>query len=145
MIKPYFTGKKLIQKSGVHQVVANCCNCNIFPKFKIFWDPPFISFLLRSLVLFDVCTRINFMPVMFYGLNWFFLSIRSVLDFWVGSPVIFMPAIAEKNRTSSLIQVLLVSDEFFFIGSCLEIPSEHLSLRLPLLCRRYYEASRGLY
>ena len=68
MIKQYFTGKKLIQKSRVHQVVANCCSYNIFPKFKNFWDPPLTRFA-QLLVLLDVCAKITFMPMMFYSVN----------------------------------------------------------------------------
>ena len=39
-----------------------------FPKIQNFLGPSFYFFLLSSLVLFDVCTRITFMPAMFYGL-----------------------------------------------------------------------------
>ena len=46
------TGKKLSQKSGVHQVVANCCSCNIFPKFKKFRDPPFAYMSLIFFIIF---------------------------------------------------------------------------------------------
>ena len=44
MIKQSFTGRKLIHKSRVHQVVTNCCSCNYFPKFKKKLDPPLIRF-----------------------------------------------------------------------------------------------------
>ena len=44
MIKQSFTGRKLIQKSRVHQVVSNCYSCNYFPKFKKKLDRPLIRF-----------------------------------------------------------------------------------------------------
>ena len=43
------TGKELIQKSRVHQVVANCSSCNKFQKFQKFSGPP----LLLRLVWFS--------------------------------------------------------------------------------------------
>ena len=49
-----YTGKKLSQKSGVHQIVANCCSCNIFPKFQKFLGPSFCLNQFDFLLWFDL-------------------------------------------------------------------------------------------
>ena len=70
---------------------------------------------------------------------------RKCFGLWVGSLVIFTTAVAEKNRTSSPSQVYLVSEAFFFIGVCFEIPLKPLSIRLPPLRRRYCEVFWELF
>ena len=83
------------------------------PKIQKNLGPSFYFVLLSSLALFDFCSRFAFMPAMFHGLYWFCPTIESVLDCWVGSVVNCTPAVAEKNKTSSPIQALLVFDVFF--------------------------------
>ena len=48
------TGKKLSQKYGVHQVVTNCCSCNIFPKFQKNLGPSFCLNQFDFLLWFDL-------------------------------------------------------------------------------------------
>ena len=107
---------------------APCCSCNIFPKFKIFWDPPFISFLLSSLVLFDVCSRHTFMPMLFYGLYWLFALPSEVFETIESEmQLIALSPLQRSNKKSGPIQGSLVPDMlylFFFISGCIKIPSE---------------------
>ena len=59
------TGRKLSQKSRVHQVVTNCCSCNYFPKIQKISGPSFCLDWFDFLLWFDLMTlqkRLLLMP-----------------------------------------------------------------------------------
>ena len=116
-----------------------------FPKIQKILGPSFNSFCFAFLVLLDDCAKIYFYASHVLLFELILPCYRKCLDFWVESLVICMPAVSKKNGTSCPIQVCVISNAFFFISSCFEIPSEPLSILLTPLRRRFCKVVRELF